>query len=239
MYIFIDESGDLGKGSKFFVIGMVFYYEKDLGNINKVINIHNRYLWSNGWPKDAEIKASNLYNYKNPAYKIDTTNLKINPKVYLQGIYKDINKLDIKAGFLIHEPCNQGPILKCLHKEKVYNFLSKSLYTECFSYLRDTMDIYIDQRSITLVKKQKNVDLGVHRLNLDYIGYIRNELSFQFCTKRRIDPIIDIAFEDSKRIKGLQVVDYLTWAIRKKYEGRSFWYDLVGRIEKIEKVDNF
>lgn len=241
MYIFIDESGDLepNKGTQFFLIGMVFYYGKDLSQINRVINTHNRHLWDNGWPKDSEIKATNLYNYKDPNYEIDNSKLSINPRLYLQEIFKDINKLDIKSGFLIHETSKQGPILRCLHKEKIYNFLSKNLYIECFSFLRDTMDIYVDQRNITLVKKQKHAELSVQRLNLDYIGYIRNELSFQFSTRRRIDPKIEISFENSKRIKGLQIVDYLTWAVRKKHEGRSYWYNLLGRIEKIEKIDNF
>lgn len=241
MYIFIDENGDLEpyKGSQYFIIGMVFYYEKDLSQINWVINIHNRYLWDNGWPKDSEIKATNLYNYKNPKYKLSYENFKISARLYLQEIFKDINKLNIKAGFLVHEPSKQGPVLKCLHKEKIYNFLSKALYIECLSFLRDTMNIYIDQRNITLVKKQKYVELNIQRLNLDYIGYIRNELSFQFSRKRRIDPMIEISFENSKRIKGIQIADYLTWAVSKKYEGKSFWYKLLGRIEKIEKRDNF
>lgn len=147
--------------------------------------------------------------------------------------------MNIKAGFLIHEPSNQGLGLKCLHKEKIYNFLSKALYAECFSFLRDTMNIYVDQRNITLVKKQKYANLNTQRLNLDYMGYIKNELSFQFGHKRRIDPTIEISFDDSKRIKGIQIADYLTWAVRKKYEGNSFWYNLLGRIEKIEKKDNF
>ena len=241
MYIFIDESGDLepNKGTSYFVIGMVCYYGKDLSPINRAINAHNRYLWDNGWPKTSEIKATNLYNYKNPKYKVNATNLTINPKLYLQQVYRALNKLDLKAGFLIHEPSKQGPILKCLHKEKIYNFLSKGLYKKCFSLLRDTMDIYVDQRNTTLVRKQKYVDLNIQRLNLDYIGYIRNELSFQFSSTRRIDPTIEIHFEDSKRVKGLQIVDYLTWAVAKKYEGRTFWYDLLGRIEKIEERDNF
>jgi len=241
MYIFIDESGDLEpfKGTQYFIIGAVFYYGKDMSEANAIINKHNRYLWANGWPKDKEIKATNLYNYNNPQYGIDLRNLKINPRLYLQEILKDINKLNIKAGFLINEPSKQGPVLKCLHKEKIYNFLSKNLYIDCFEFLRDTMYIYVDQRNITLVKKQKSVDLSLHRLNLDYIGYIRNELSFQFSYQRRIDPSIEIYFEDSKRIKGLQLIDYLNWAVKKKYEGRNYWYNLLSRIEKREKQDNF
>lgn len=173
---------------------MVFYYNKNLSELNKVISYHNRFLWDKGWPKNVEIKATNLYNYKNPDYSIDVSNLEINPRLQLQEIYRDINKLDIKAGFLIHETANQGPILKCLHKEKIYNFLSKNLYTECLDYLRDTMYIYIDQRNIKLVKKQRNINLSIQRLNLDYIGYIRNELSFQFSRKRKIDPIVENIF---------------------------------------------
>ncbi len=241
MYIFIDESGDLGpyKGSQYFIIGMVFYYEKDLSQINRVINIHNKYLWNNGWPKDSEIKATNLYNYKSSRYDINRSKLKTSPRNNLKKIYEEINKLNLKTGFLIHQPSNQGPMLRYLHKEKIYNYLSKVLYTECFSFLRNPMNIFVDQRNITLVRKQKNVNLNIQRLNLDYIGYIRNEISFQFAEKRRIAATIEISFEKSEYNKGIQIADYLIWAIRKKYEGRSYWYDLLGGIEKIEKKDNF
>jgi len=239
MFIFIDESGDLepGKGTKNFVIGTVFYYGKDHDAINRVIKQHNRRLWANGWPKDLEIKATRLYNYK--IHIPDRSNLTINPRLVLQQVYREINKLDIKAGFLIHDPNNQGPMLKCLHKEKIYNYLSKILYTKCFDFLRDTMDIFVDQRSITLVKKQRHVDLNVQRLNLDYIGYIRNELTFMFSLKRHIQPTVNISFEESRTIKGLQMADYLAWAVRKKYSGNPYWYKLLGKIEKKEIEDNF
>jgi hypothetical protein len=241
MYIFVDESGDLGteKGTKYFVIGMVFYYGKDMSPINRVINVQNEHLWNNGWPKDAEIKATNLYNYMSPRYDINRSKLQTNPRSNLRKIYKEINNLNLKAGFLIHVPSNQGPGLRCLHKERIYNYLSKVLYTECFSFLNSPMNIFVDQRNITLVRKQKNVNLNIQRLNLDYIGYIRNEISFQYGEKKRINPTIEISFEKSEQNKGIQIADYLIWAVRKKYEGKSQWYDLLGGIEMIEKKDNF
>lgn len=241
MFIFIDESGDLGpgKGTTHFVISAVFYYENNFGAINKVIKIHNRHLWSNGWPKRLEIKATHLFNYKIQLTHSEKSNLTTNPRKCLQQVYREINKLNIKAGFLIHDPGKQGPMLRCMHKEKIYNYLSKILYTECFRFLRDTMRIYVDQRNITLVKKQKYVRLSTQRLNLAYLGYIGNELTFLFSSQKHIQPVVDITFEESKTIKGLQVVDYLAWAVRKKYEGKSYWYNLFGRIERIEKKDNF
>lgn len=243
MYIFIDESGDLepGKGTEYFIIGMVFYYKRDLSEINRVINMHNRFLWQNGWPKSREIKATHLYNYKHKKVlnKTDRSNLKISPRFYLQEIYNDINELDIKSGFLIHKPSNQGSMLRRLHKETIYNFLSKKLYNECFGYLRKNMNIYVDQRNITLVKKQKKINRTIQRLNLTYIGYINHELTYQFAFRKHISPKIEIYFENSKRMKGLQVADYLTWAVRKKYEGKPFWYNLLIKIEKFEKRDNF
>lgn len=241
MDIFVDESGDMEphKGSQFFVIGMVFSYKKNLTTINTQINSHYRHLWDNGWPKNAEIKATNLFNYKRPSYKIDIGNLKVNPRRCLQNIYSDINNLEIKAGFIIHNPSNQGPMLKYLHKEKIYNFLSKQLYVECFAFLRNPMNIHVDQRNITLVKKEKRVHRDIQKLNLDYIGYIRHELSFLFSQRRRIDPDIEISFENSKTNKGIQIADYLSWAVRRKYEGDSSWYNLFDKIERVEKEDNF
>ncbi len=241
MYIFIDESGDLepGKGTPYFVIGMICYYGKTPEAINTVMKKHNRYLWEQGWPREVEIKATNLYNYDRPKYDIDRSKLRINARAYLPQIYSDINKLDIKVGFLIHKPANQTANFRCLHKEMIYNYLSKKIYLGCFGFLRDTMDIYVDQRNITLVKKQKSVKLTEQRLNLDYIGYIRHELTFQFASRRSIQPLIDISFENSRRVKGLQVADYMAWAIRKKYEGNSSWCDLLTRIERIEIKDNF
>ncbi len=216
-----------------------FFYGNDTWKIDQPIRDHNRHLLNNGWPKNCEIKATNLYNYETPDYKINIEKLKTNPRYDLQKIYKQINRLNIKAGFLIHKPSNQRAGLRCLHKEKIYNFLSKVLYTECFSFLRSTMNIYVDQRNIALVRKQRKVHLNIQRLNLDYIGYIRNELSFQLGSRKRIDPMIEISFEDSKRIKGIQIADYLVWAVKKKYEGNGFWYNLLEGIEKIEKKDNF
>lgn len=242
MFIIIDESGDLepGKGTEYFVICMVLYYKKNLSEINKIIGFHNNYLWNNGWPKNCEIKATNLYNYKRIKKEHDFSNLKINPRLCLRDIYKDINdKLDIKSGFIIHKPANQGPNFRCLHKEKIYNYLSKNLYNECFEYLEDNMDIFADQRNITLVSKRKAVNLTVQRLNLDYIGYIQHELTYQFAFNKNISPKINITFENSKRLKSLQVADYLAWEFRKKYEGKPCWYNLLSKIEKVEIKDNF
>jgi len=240
LFIFIDECGDLGvKGSKYFIIGMLFYYGKDPCILNQVVNKHNKHLWSNGWPKDAEIKATNLYNYKEPKYQIDCSKLTLSPRAYLQNIYKDINSLDIKAAFIIHDPINQGRIMSNLHAEKKYNYLSKILYGKAINELESPLEIFVDQRNITLVKKQTHADLTIQRLNLDYRGYITNELSFQFAQFRKSPPEIDIFFEKSQNIKGLQIIDYLTWAIAKKYEGRNFWNNLTLDISKIEHKDNF
>ncbi len=241
MHIFVDESGDLGttEENAYFVVGMVFCNESNLSDMNKTINKHNRYLWANGWPRNLEIKATNLYNYKNRSQEIKADVSKISPRLYLQKIYRDINKMDVKAGFLIHKPANQGPALRCLTKERVYNFLSKKLYQACFHYLKSPLFIRVDQRNITLVKKQKEINRSIQRLNLNYIGYIEHELTYQFATRYHVSPKIEIEFTNSKRIKGLQVADYLSWAIRRKYEGRSFWVDLTDNIKKIEKKDNF
>jgi len=241
MYIFIDESGDLGENKKndFFIIGMIFCKDSSIRNIiNRIIGKHNNYLWNNGWPRNVEIKATNLFNYK-CIRQIRNSNIKINPKLYLHKIFRDINEIDIKAGFIIHKPKNQGPLFKCLQKEKIYNFLSKNLYINCFKYLEAPLFICVDQRNITLVKKQKMIDQTVQKLNLSYMGYIENELTYQFATWHNIQPRIEIEFRDSKRVKGLQVADYLSWAIRKKYEGKPFWAKLFSKIEKIENIDNF
>lgn len=241
MYIFIDESGDLGanKVHEYFIIGMVFCKNKYiLDKLNRLIQKHNNYLWKNGWPKDVEIKANHLFNYK-MELRLKNNIITINPKLYLHKIYRDINQIGIKAGFIIHKPENQGREFKCLHKEKMYNFLSKKLYIACFEYLTSPLYITVDQRNTTLIKKDKMVDRNVQRLNLSYQGYIENELTYQFANWHYIQPEIEIEFGDSRLVKGLQIADYLSWAIRKKYEGKCYWANLINKIDKIEEVDNF
>lgn len=239
MFIFIDESGDMEayKGTKFFVIAAIFNYKNNSVHIDQLINRHNKHLWNNGWPKILEIKAHHLYNYKE--YIDDISALKINPKIHLQTIYRDINSLDIKIGLLINETAKQGFLLRNLHKEKIYNFLSKQLYHACHNFLENPLHITVDQRNITLVKQQKTVNLSSQRLNLDYIGYITTELSLLFAGQDKRQPRIEISFNDSKKVRGLQIADYVAWACRKKYDGRPHWYDLLGNIEKVEKGDNF
>lgn len=241
MYIFIDESGDLGdnKTHGYFIIGMVFCKNQSIvDRLSRIIKKNNHYLWENGWPKGVEIKANHLFNYKVES-KLKNCNITINPKLYLQKIYRDINQIDIKAGFIIHKPENQGREFKCLHKEKMYNFLSKKLYIACFRYLKSPLFITVDQRNTTLVKKDKVINRNVQRLNLSYKGYIENELTYQFANWHYIQPKIEIEFGDSKLVKGLQVADYLSWAIRKKYEGKCYWANLINKIDIIEEIDNF
>ncbi len=237
MYVFVDESG--GLGNEYFVIGMVFCDDPSIAEMGSIVNKHNNHLWANGWPRQLEIKATNLYSYRDKFQEVGAYALKINPRLYLQQIYRDLNTLNIKAGFIIHKPANQGPMLKCLHPEKIYNFLSKQLYQTCFQDLESPLFICVDQRNITLVKKQRRIDRSTQKLNLNYIGYVDHELTFLFARRRNVTPKINIEFGNSRSIKGLQVVDYLCWAIRKKYKGKPFWADLTNNIRKTEKRDNF
>lgn len=241
MHIYIDESGDLapGQGTRYFVIGMVCCDSCDLDDLKSIIRTHNERLWKSSWPRRVEIKASHLYSYKKVLAQQEQEALSVSPREELQSIILDINKLPIKAGFIIHNPANQGPAFRILHKEKIYNYLSKQLYNKCLALLDADLDICVDQRNFILVKKQRHVRLKEQRLNLSYMGYIENELGFQFAHQRKIRANIRIEFDNSKRIKGLQVADYLCWAIRKEYEGKPFWANLLSPIAVIKVRDNF
>ena len=110
-----------------------------------------------------EIKANHLFNYK-VELRLKNSIIIINPKLHFHKIYRDINQIGIKAGFIIHKPKNQCIGFKCLHKEKIYNFLSKKLYISCFLYLTSPLFITVDQKNTTLVKKDKMINRNVQNI---------------------------------------------------------------------------
>jgi hypothetical protein len=192
MYIFLDESGDLGfseNSSKWFLFTMAVIddprkLEHVIKKIRKTLN------------KKHKRKHSELHSYH-----VDTITRK--------RVLKALVELDISVVTII------------LNKEKVYIGL-KDQKNHLYNY---TANILLDRFINTnLIDDEHNLILVVDRkytkknLQNNFIAYITKAMQ-----KRRKGGFT-MSLAASHDEKGLQAVDFISWAIFRKYEQGDYEY---------------
>lgn len=212
IYLYLDESGDLGfdfvnkKPSKYFTVCILLIKNQ---TDKKII--------------DRAVKRT-LRNKLNPKpkskryveeLKAISTSLPI--KKYFYNQIKDVD-FDIYSISL-----NKIRVFQELvdNKPRVYNWIAKLLLEK----------VNLKQSKIRIsftIDKSKGLR-GIREFN----SYIRSHL------ESKINPKIPLDFhhEDSKGIKCLQAVDLFAWGIRRKYENRDFtWYNSFKNKIKFDRV---
>lgn len=195
-YIFIDESGDLGKdGSKYFTI--VSMSVTDIIPVRRIIKKARQRLVKKKLKQIVEIKANN----SSPGIK--------------KKVLKSLASCDCSiSAIVIPKSKMSNEILD--HKDKLYNHLCSLL----FSHITLDTDIL----KIVVDKKHSN-----RLLREDLSHCIRSKIS-----QRTSRITIDIRHVDSFSSLELQAVDFVAWAVNRKFtHGDSEYYDLIK-----EKVKN-
>ena len=212
IYLYLDESGDLGfdfvnkKPSKFFTVAIL---------VVKGIE-ENRKIF-----KAVEITLRRKLNPRNKRKRI-IEELKgeqtdINVKKYFYQKIKPL-KFSIYAITL-----NKIRVYERLAKNKsrVYNFMARRVLDQI------PFDKNENNRIIFTIDKSKG-KIGVKEFN----DYILKQL------EGRINPKVpfDIYHEDSKKNKGLQAIDMFAWGIHRKYElDDKKWYQIFQKKIKFDK----
>ncbi len=212
LYLYLDESGDLGfdfvnkKPSKYFTVCILLIKNQ---TDKKII--------------DRAVKRT-LRNKLNPRHKSKriveelkavSTNLQV--KKYFFNQIKDID-FEIYSMSL-----NKIRVFQELvdNKPRVYNWIARLLLEK----------INLDQSKIRIsftIDRSKGLQ-GIKEFN----SYIRSHLESE------INPKVPLDFhhEDSKEIKCLQAVDLFAWGIRRKYEKRDYsWLNYFKSNVKFDKV---
>ncbi len=202
MYVFLDESGDLGfdltKGgtSRFFIICLlVIPTTRDQRFLEKAVDrtIHHKIFKSRvPHPLLDELKGSK-------------TDLAVKKYFYRQAI---------KADFSIYTVVlNKNRVYDYLQQqpERLYNFIAKTLIEKCsFLQARDRIILTLDRR-----KAPPEIRAMNQYLMVQLEGSLPLSLPFE------------IFHNHSWENRGLQAVDLFSWGIFRKYErGDTAWYDM-------------
>lgn len=192
-YIYIDESGDLGfgsKSSKFFVITLMAFddlIESDIGRIIKKTRIK---ILKKKMKRCSELKGNNSQDSVR------------------KEILTRLSQKNIEVYAIILEKSKVFPYLK-EKKNKLYNYMTNLIINECS----------FDDKKVTLVADRRG---GKAVIN-DFNRYVRFKLSEK-------DKICELKLEhkDSKNDEILQVLDFVCWAIFRKYESNETrFYDII------------
>ena len=202
MYIFIDESGDLGsdltkKGtSKTFTLSMLVCDDNKTANLIKY-----------AIKKTIKRKLSNKKGHCAQELKGSATKLEI--KKFFLDLMPD-------SGWVIHSiTADKGKLKTSLEKKngksKLYNFLTCELLK--------TFSPEIDLSHVSVV-----IDASKNSSERkDFNAYIKTHLELSF----GLDVSIYITHENSHNNTGLQAIDLFCWGIQRKYNhGCIAWFNL-------------
>ncbi|MFA6530468.1 MAG: DUF3800 domain-containing protein [Candidatus Micrarchaeia archaeon] len=200
-YIFIDESGDLGKfGSRYFTI--VALTTNDIKHISRIIKRLRERRLKKKLKELPEIKANN---------SDDDTRRYILTK--LAGAECSISAIAIPK-IKIRDDLFEN-------KEKLYNFLSGMLF-EHITLRADRLEITIDKKN------------GNRLLMDDFNQYLLSKI-----LKKWPAIPVNIKHLESHASNELQAVDFVAWAINRRFCYNDFtYYDLIkSRIKNTGKEE--
>lgn len=200
LYLYLDESGDLGfdfvtkKPSKFFTVSVLAIKGQDTNRaiINAIKHTAKRKLHKKKLLLGGELKGSKISQ---------------DVKKYF---YKQIAQLDFKIYSLTLNKKRVNQHLVSV-KERLYNYIARLVL--------DQIDFNsVHQRVIFILDKSKSKPEIA-----DFNKYIFDQI------KGRLNPQIplDIVHKLSHEMPGLQAVDLFAWGIFRKYEKRDMeWFDI-------------
>ena len=200
MYIYLDESGDLGfdftKGgtTRFFVITLLVIHSNEVNK--KMLKMVERTI---------KEKINRNKKGKDITLEFKGSNTDIKAKEYFYRHIKD-DHFDIFTLIL-----NKARVLQSLRgkKEKLYNFVSRKLLEKCqFHKAEDRVILTVDKR-----KNKEEIR--------DFNRYLFNELRALIPLKVPFEQYHEASYVH----KGLQAVDVFCWGIYRKYERADLeWY---------------
>jgi undecaprenyl pyrophosphate synthase len=200
MFIYIDESGDLGfdysknKTSKYFVITFLFTQDKRV--IDKVVKL----IFKEFKKKHLKRHPGTLHCYKeSPSTRKKLLKRLVEKNITIMTVYLNKEKVytDMPA-----------------EKHILYNFVTNILLDRALSKYQNK---HKDQIEIIASKRETNTFL-----NDNFELYLKNQ------AKQNHDVDIKIETKYPSQEKGLQAVDFVCWAIFRKWEhGDTIYYDII------------
>lgn len=204
-HLFIDESGELGisEGSSEFFLITALCTESPKA-LEKRVWKEKAKLINAGWPKDIEIKGTSIWSSPyNPRIPKEISGKR---EDIMCDVLKSICSGPNKVHYSIAKKKHLSPHIMKAEYGIAYNFLCGTLLCRAYSkHFAGPLDIVVDQRSKETHTKMK------------FDGYIETRLVGD--CKHELD--LFISHQESHDIPGLQAVDFLSWAIFRKFEKKQ------------------
>jgi len=202
MFIFLDESGDLGFDwtkngtSKYFIVTILICDDKNITNgISRAVKrtLRNKINHKNKTKYKKELKGtSTTFGIKRYFYEKSPNN-----GWFILSV--TLNKRRVKQ----HLQTKQG-------KKKLYNYLARFLLEKTnLNKVENTVNFVVDR-----CKNKAEIK--------DFNQYIENNLEALL----PLDTRLYITHESSEDNLCLQAVDLFCWGIARKHNGDNDWYDL-------------
>lgn len=217
--IFMDESGDISfspdSNSKYFTITCLTIDEAIKNKIKNTMRHKKHKLYKLGWPRNVEVKATNLHGMKHDWRIPQKVKDVINGDGYIVKIIESIKySCQPRIDYItINKDRIQKVSLRQAEYGIAYNFFSWEL-------LRP---IVIHLKNCKLIVDPKNKERHSKR---HFEGYIGTE-ALKLKMGSRIAISFDIEQPDSHMSLGLQAVDFFSWSINRHITGKgSQFYDI-------------
>ncbi|HET9742673.1 MAG TPA: DUF3800 domain-containing protein [Terriglobales bacterium] len=230
-HIFVDESGCISfgpGGTEYFVLA--FVSTEDGTRLSKCIKNFNAHLIRNGWPKDLEVKASNLWHAPNSGAVPADYKYKNKREEPVEYVLKAIAALDVQIEYAVVKLDTIKTHLRKLPYGILYNFFAWQLLKRPLCYF-PRIDLYIDRRNresheylkfdgyVEGMAAEGRANKGREALTLATYHY-HSDLPKQCKPEDR--PRAEFG------VRGLEAADLVCWAIKWKYEnGNQQWYSLI------------
>jgi Protein of unknown function (DUF3800) len=204
-YLFIDESGELGinaGSSEFFLITALC--TENLKALEKRVWKEKAKLINAGWPKDIEIKGTSIWGSPhNPRIPKPISERR---EVIMGEILTSLSAGPNKVHYSIAKKKHLSSHIMKAEYGIAYNFLCGTLLCRAYpKHFAGPLEIVVDQRSKETHSKMK------------FDGYVETRLIGD--CQHETDLVISHA--ESHDVPGLQAVDFLSWALFRKYEKRQ------------------
>ena len=208
MNLYQDESGCLGfkaGSSKYYVV--VILCSNEPKRISNVIRKFKGELVKVGWPKCIEIKAAYLFHSSCDARITDEYKYKNSPGEPIKTILRRLAACDIEIDTIVVKKEKISEDLRKLPNSILMNYFSgRVLIDRILKY--DSVNLYVDMTN-------KQTHDSQH-----YDGYIKTGA---YLTKKRFFPL-NIEHVNSNIVRGVSAVDFLSWAVFRKYESKDNQY---------------
>lgn len=204
-YIFLDESGEFGfsEGSSSHLL-IALLDTPDPKRLKNVMRKEKKRLHDLGWPKDLEIKGTNLFSSdRNPNVPRVISE---NKNHHIARIITRILSVDVRPNYSI------------VNKSRIAQNLRNAPYGIAYNFFAGNLLCKLHNRAMnfdtTLVVDQRNKETHAH---MPFDGYIQTRI----ITDCNHEHAFEIRHEESHLWLGLQAVDFISWGLFRLHEHKD------------------